>query len=109
MTKTELERELKDTELRLCQIRRQIKTQNLISPLSAGGAERMMLATQLDIAEQRRARLKAEIIAKTTDADRRATLRQINASAPTKAFKRVPVGRKVPSYVTRVIGHPGRG
>jgi hypothetical protein len=107
----ELERDRKAASLAVCQIRRSLATLNFLNPLSGGGDDRARLTSALANAEAKVARLEREIVRHTTDADRWAQLREIDARAPvTKpkpAFRKAPTRRTVPSYVTRMIGGPG--
>jgi hypothetical protein len=75
MTKTELEAELKAADQLCCKICKELGRLNIIH--TWGGDERMQMATRLDAAERRRARLKSQISATKTDADRVAELRRV--------------------------------
>jgi hypothetical protein len=97
----DLERERKTAALAVCQIRRSLATLNVLNPLSGGGDDRARLTSALANAEAKVARLDREIIRHTTDADRWAQLREIDARAPVK-LARVQV-RQAPAYVTKVV------
>jgi hypothetical protein len=113
MTKNlaDLESELDAAELRRCKLRKGLARLNVILGLSSGGEERQRLYDQLRIAEDRCKRLKAEISATKTDAQRWAELRRIqgtrgmSARRPTRSA--LTVRRTVSNYMTKDL-IPGR-